>query len=146
MIKEFKIDNLDEVMKIWVETNISAHNFIPKEYWINNFELVKQMLPNSNIYMFQENDVIKGFVGIIEEGYIAGLFVKKEYQREGIGKKLIEYSKEKYNQLTLDVFVKNENAINFYYKNNFKVISKKINEETNECEYTMSFKKNECLN
>ena len=142
MIKEFKIDNLDEVMKIWIETNISAHNFIPKEYWINNFELVKQMLPNSNIYMFQENDVIKGFIGIIEEGYIAGLFVKKEYQREGIGKKLIGYSKGKYNQLTLDVFVKNENAINFYYKNNFKVISKKINEETNELEYTMSFKKN----
>ena len=30
MIKEFKINDLDEVMKIWIETNIEAHNFVPK--------------------------------------------------------------------------------------------------------------------
>ena len=99
MIKEFKIDYLDEVMKIWLETNIIAHYFIEKEYWINNFDLVKKMLPNAEIYIFQENNVIKGFIGIIEEEYIAGLFVKREYQREGIGHKLIEYSKSKYKEL-----------------------------------------------
>ena len=41
MIKEFKMDYLDEVMKIWLETNINTHDFIEKEYWINNFDLVK---------------------------------------------------------------------------------------------------------
>lgn len=141
MIKEFKIDQLDEVMKIWIETNIDAHNFIPKEYWINNFELVKQMLPTANNYVFEENNIIKGFIGIIEQSYIAGLFVKKEYQGEGIGQKLIEYSKSKYGHLTLDVFVKNEKALNFYYKNSFEVLDTKINEETKELEYTMIFNK-----
>lgn len=139
MIKEFKIDQLDEVMKIWIETNIDAHNFIPKEYWINNYELVKQILPTADNYVFQENNIIKGFIGIIEQSYIAGLFVKKEYQGEGIGYKLIEYSKSKYEHLTLDVFVKNEKALNFYYKNSFEVVDKKINEETKEFEYTMAF-------
>ena len=100
MIKEFKTEYLDELMEIWLETNINAHNFIEKEYWINNFDLVKKMLPNAEIYIFQENNVIKGFIGIIEEEYIAGLFVKREYQREGIGKALIEYIKPKYKQLT----------------------------------------------
>lgn len=141
MIKEFKIEQLDEVMKIWIETNIDAHNFIPKEYWINNFELVKQMLPTANNYVFEENNIIKGFIGIIEQSYIAGLFVKKEYQGEGIGQKLIECSKSKYGHLTLDVFVKNEKALNFYYKNSFEVLDTKINEETKELEYTMIFNK-----
>lgn len=139
MIKEFKMDYLDEIMKIWLETNINAHDFIKKEYWINNFDLVKNLLPDAKVYIFQENNIIKGFIGIIEDGYIAGLFVKEEYQREGIGKKLIEYIKLKYKQLKLDVYAKNENAINFYLKNNFKIVNEKNNEDTNELEYEMVF-------
>lgn len=47
MIKEFKMDYLDEVMKIWLETNINTHDFIEKEYWINNFDLIKFYLKNN---------------------------------------------------------------------------------------------------
>lgn len=141
MIKEFKIDYLDEVMKIWLETNIIAHYFIEKEYWINNFDLVKELLPDAKVYIFQEDNIIKGFIGIIEEGYIAGLFVKSEYQREGVGKKLIEYIKPKYSQLKLDVYSKNKNAIKFYCKNNFEIVNEKNNEDTNELEYEMIFSK-----
>lgn len=140
MIKKLNLSKLDEVMKIWLETNIEAHNFIPKEYWINNFDLVKQMLPSADIYVFEENNAIKGFIGVVDQGYIAGLFVKKEAQGEGIGHKLLDYCKSKYYELKLDVFVKNERALNFYYKNNFKLIDKKINEETKELEYTMAFR------
>lgn len=139
MINNFNLSKLDEVMNIWLETNIDAHKFIPKEYWVANYDLVKQMLPSADIYVFNENNVIKGFIGIVEENYIAGLFVKKEYQREGIGHKLLEYCKSKYLNLRLDVFKKNSNAVNFYYKHNFKVLDEHINEETKEIEYTMSF-------
>lgn len=139
MIKELNINQLDEVMKIWLYTNIETHNFIPKEYWISKFDFVKQMLPSANIYVFNENNIIKGFIGIIEQGYIAGLFVKKEYQGEGIGHKLIEYCKLKYQHIKLDVFEKNKNALDFYYKNEFKVLDKKIDEETKELEYNMFF-------
>ncbi|CUU49844.1 N-acetyltransferase [Clostridium beijerinckii] len=139
MIKDFKLDNLDKVMEIWIDTNIEAHDFIPKEYWKDNFELVKQMLPSADIYIFEENNIIKGFIGIVEQNYIAGLFVKKEYQREGVGKKLIEYCKSKYSNLTLHVFTKNMTAVNFYMKNNFKVIDEHINEDTKAVEYTMAF-------
>lgn len=141
MIKDFKLDNLDKVMEIWLDTNIEAHNFIPKEYWKDNFELVKQMLPSADIYIFEENNVIKGFIGIVEQNYIAGLFVKKEYQREGVGKKLIEYCKSKYAHLTLHVFTRNTSAVKFYMKNNFKVIYEHINEDTKAMEYTMAFEK-----
>jgi len=139
MIKNFNLSKLDSVMKIWIDTNIDAHNFIQKEYWINNYDLVKQMLPLADIYIFEENNVIKGFIGVIEGNYIAGLFVKKEYQGEGIGQKLIDYCKSKYLLLKLDVFIKNKNAVNFYYKNGFKVLDEHFSEETNEIEYTMFF-------
>jgi putative acetyltransferase len=139
MIKDFNLSKLDSVMKIWIDTNIDAHNFIQKEYWINNYDLVKQMLPLADIYIFEENNVIKGFIGVIEGNYIAGLFVKREYQREGVGQKLLDYCKSKYLHLKLDVFIKNKNAVNFYYKNGFKVLDEHFSEETNETEYTMLF-------
>ena len=142
MIKEFKIENLEEVMEIWLQNNINAHDFIEKEYWINNFDLVKKLLPDAKVYIFQEDNIIKGLIGVIEDGYIAGLFVKEKYQREGIGEKLIKYIKPKYNQLKLDVYSKNKNAIKFYLKNNFKIVNEKNNEDTNELEYEMIFSKN----
>ena len=142
MIKEFKIENLEEVMEIWLQTNINAHDFIEREYWINNFDLVKKLLPDAKVYIFQEDNIIKGFIGVIEDGYIAGLFVKEKYQREGIGEKLLKYIKPKYNQLKLDVYSKNKNAIKFYLKNNFKIVNEKNNEDTNELEYEMIFSKN----
>ena len=142
MIKEFKIENLEEVMEIWLQTNINAHDFIEREYWINNFDLVKKLLPDAKVYIFEEDNIIKGFIGVIEDGYIAGLFVKEKYQREGIGEKLIKYIKPKYNQLKLDVYSKNKNAIKFYLKNNFKIVNEKNNEDTKELEYEMIFSKN----
>lgn len=142
MIKEFKIENLEEVMEIWLQNNINAHDFIERDYWINNFDLVKKLLPDAKVYIFQEDNIIKGFIGVIEDGYIAGLFVKEKYQREGIGEKLIKYIKPKYNQLKLDVYSKNKNAIKFYLKNNFKIVNEKNNEDTNELEYEMIFSKN----
>ncbi|MGG7163393.1 N-acetyltransferase [Clostridium ihumii] len=141
MITKFKIEQLDELMKIWLETNIDAHSFIPKEYWIDKAPLVKKLLPSSDIYVFKECNTIKGFIGVIENGYIAGIFIKKEYQREGIGNKLIDYIKSKYENITLDVYNKNEKALNFYYKNNFKVLDSKFDEETKELEYTLFYKK-----
>ncbi|HCW53927.1 MAG TPA: N-acetyltransferase [Clostridium sp.] len=139
MIKKLTTSNLDTVMKIWLKTNIETHSFIPKEYWQNNFEMVKEVLPQADVYVFEEDEIIKGFIGIVDVRYIAGIFVKKEYQEQGIGHELLEFCKDKYKKLSLDVFVKNEKAINFYIKNDFKISTKKLNEGTNEEEYFMNY-------
>jgi len=43
--------------------------------------------------------------------------------------------------LKLSVYKKNTNAIKFYKKNNFIIISENIDENTNEIEYIMTWKK-----
>ena len=141
MIKKFDISKLDEVMAIWLETNIETHDFIPKEYWIKNFDMVKQILPEADIYVFEESNIIKGFIGVVGQNCIAGLFVKKEYQGEGVGQRLIEYCKLEYQHLKLDVLIKNKKAVNFYHNNDFIVIGESFHEETKEMEYKMSFGK-----
>jgi len=138
MIKQFDLSNIDTVMEIWLNTNISAHDFIPKEYWTDNYEAVKTMLPNSEILIYEE-DEIKGFVGIVNKTYIAGLFVSRRFQGCGIGTKLIEECKKRYSVLTLDVYAKNDNAIKFYSKHGFRIKDKKENSDTKELEYTMQW-------
>ena len=49
MIRKFKEEDINSIMEIWLNENIKAHNFIPEEYWKNNYEYVKEILPNSEM-------------------------------------------------------------------------------------------------
>ena len=84
MIREFKQTDIDNVMEIWITENIRAHDFIPKEYWEKNFEYVKKILPNAEIYVYVENEKIVGFIGL-NDNYIEGIFIDSKYQYKGIG-------------------------------------------------------------
>ena len=37
MIRTYRESDLPVVMEIWLDTNIKAHSFISKEYWISNY-------------------------------------------------------------------------------------------------------------
>ncbi len=141
MIQDFNISELEEVMKIWLDTNIKAHDFIPEQYWLNNFALVKNLLPQADILVYQDNSIIQGFIGITNKSYIAGLFVTDQFQSRGVGSALIEQCKQLYLFLEADVYVKNEIAVNFYNKHRFKIQKEKINDDTKEKEYSMVWKK-----
>lgn len=141
MIEKYKNKFLDDIMHIWLEENLRAHNFIDKNYFINNFDMVKSILPDYDIYVFREDDSIKGFIGIDERGYIEGIFVSDEYKGKKIGTALIEKAKENYDKLSLSVFKKNKKALNFYIKCGFEIEKESIDSDTNEVEYLMVYKK-----
>lgn len=138
MIREFEDNDTDNIMQIWKSENIKAHNFISKEYWENNYEYVKNILPNAEIYVFIVKEKIVGFVGI-DNNYIEGIFVDTNNQSNGIGTSLLNKVKENRNNLTLSVYKKNTKAINFYKENDFIITSESIDKNTNEIEYTMTW-------
>ena len=140
MIRKFEINDIDEVMQIWQNENIKAHQFIPKEYWKNNYNFVKEVLPNAEIYVYIIKEKIVGFIGV-NNNYIEGIFVDTNNQCNRIGTSLLNKVKESKNNLTLSVYKKNTNAINFYKKNHFIVKDESIDENTKEIEYTMIWNK-----
>lgn len=127
-------------MSIWLNSNIEAHDFVQREYWIANIEFVRQSLPNAEIYIYEDNDSIEGFLGVIDE-YIAGIFVNKRYRSLGIGKKLLDNVKIDKNQLSLSVYEKNKRAINFYRREGFSVEAQQFDKDTNESELLMTWNK-----
>ncbi len=140
MIRKFEENDIDLVIQIWKNENIKAHKFISKEYWENNYEYVKEILPTAEIYVYILEDKIAGFIGINNK-YIEGIFVDSSNHRKGIGKALLNKVKENRDSLMLNVYQKNTGAISFYKNNGFVIISENKDKDTNEIEYTMSWNK-----
>lgn len=140
MIRKLRKTDLDEVAYIWLHTNKKAHVFIAETYWDEHFEMVEGMLGDAEIYVFEEQGQIKGFVGLDGE-YIAGIFVREKEQSLGIGKQLLDFVKSLKGQLKLNVYQKNERAIKFYTREQFEIQDEQTDEATGEAEYLMLWKK-----
>lgn len=138
MIRKFEKNDIDGVMQIWLSGNLDAHSFISDEYWKSNYNLVQEQIQQADIFVYEDKGRIYGFIGIVE-GYIAGIFVDKDYRNHGIGKMLIEYVKQYYDVLTLNVYSKNERAVSFYHRQGFSTVSESIDCDTNEVEYKMKW-------
>ena len=146
MIRKFREEDTVKVMTIWTKGNFKAHDFIDKDYWLLNFNKVKdEYLKKSDTYVYIEKEEIKGFISILGDGYIGAIFVRIDSLRQGIGRKLINYVKEKYDKLTLNVYEKNMNAILFYVALGFVNTKIQVDEETGEKEYVMEWKEEKDL-
>ena len=93
MIRKLQNVDINKVVDIWLKTNLEAHDFIPGQYWTSNYEAVKKMLPQAEVYVYEDNKIIQGFVGVRDE-YIEGIFVSGKMQSHGIGKALLDYIKD----------------------------------------------------
>ena len=99
MIRVLQKADIDRVAEIWLDSNLKAHHFIPEQYWKSNFGLVKEMLSQAEVYVYENDRNIQGFTGLNGE-YIEGIFVSDEMQSHGIGKMLLDYVKSKKRKIT----------------------------------------------
>lgn len=138
MIREFENEDIEQVMQLWLNTNIQAHHFIPSDYWIGNYDMVKEMLPNANLYVYELESKIEAFIGV-QDAYIAGIFVSEKMQSKGIGKDLLEKVKSMNSQLSLTVYKANTKAVQFYEREQFVIKQEQIDENTGKIECVMEW-------
>ena len=141
MIRSLQKADINRVADIWLDTNLKAHSFISAQYWESNYELVKEMMSQAEVYVYENNNKIQGFIGL-KDDYIEGIFVADEMQSHGIGKKLLDYIKNKKAKLQLKVYQKNVRAILFYQRERFIIQSEQLDELTGEKEYVMKWESN----
>ena len=138
MIRKLQKADINRAADIWLKTNLKAHFFIPEQYWISNYEFVKELLPQAEVYVYEDDKMIQGFIGINDE-YIEGIFVSDEMQSRGIGKMLLDYIKDKKDRLQLKVYQKNVRVMSFYQREGFTIQSEEMDEFTREKEYVMNW-------
>lgn len=142
MLRKFTEQDLPAVLSLWRKSNRDAHGFIPAAYWEENFPAVQAALPRAEVYVYEQDGKILGFLGMQEE-YIAGIFVESSVRSRGIGRALLEYAKSRKPRLTLRVYEKNPRAAAFYLREGFSVAARETEEATGEAEYTMRWERAE---
>ena len=117
------ISDFDQIFEIENELEL------PK----TNLKLFTNLIINKNIIVLKNyttNHILafSQFQGDIEELEIIGLGVKKQYQNNGLGKKILNHIINKgYRKIFLEVSKINTVALEFYYSLGFKQISVRKN-------------------
>ncbi len=128
--RELQMEDLEETLKLVEKTFNEFEAPYYSEDGVNNFykfanyENLKKQLDN-NLKMMVATDYKKiiGIIAIKNNSHIAMLFVDKEYQKQGIGKKLIRVAKGEYNLNNEDLTVNSSPyAVEFYKKIGFEKI------------------------
>lgn len=140
IIRNFNDVDLKKILKIWYQGNLEAHDFIDASFWDRNLNYVKRNLPKSEVYVYEMDGQVVGFVGV-DNGYIEGLFVDREYRGMGIGTRLLNYIKEDNDYFTLHVFENNYGAVTFYENRGLLIKEESVHEDLGEVEYLMYYQK-----
>ncbi len=139
MIRRLQKKDVTRVAELWLDTNLKAHDFIPAQYWRSNYDLVKEMLLQAEVYVYEDGQKIQGFIGLDGDD-IEGIFVSDEMQSQGIGKTLIDFVKAQKTKLRLNVYQKNVRATHFYQKEGFEIQCEGLDEATGEKDYAMTWR------
>lgn len=136
MIRKFELKDTKRVMQLWLEVNMETHDFVPGDYWLSQYPSVQEQILQADIYVYEQDKEIQGFVGMVDD-YLAGIFVDHKFRSMGIGKDLLSCVKKTYPAFSLHVYQKNQRAVDFYLREGLSVVSKGMDEDTAETEYTM---------
>lgn len=136
MITAMQKEELSTVMRIWLKGNLEVHDFLPDGYWQGVYEDVQEQIQQAEVFVWKTDDKIQGFIGL-QDHYLAGLFVEKTQQKQGMGKALLQFAQQEKKMLILHVFAENERAMQFYQKQGFEIRSEQ--QQNGHLEYEMQW-------
>lgn len=131
MIRAWHNQDLSPLLTLWMESTSFAHPFIDVRYWQESEALVRDAyLPVAKTWVWEEQRELLGFISVMDEQFIGALFVRPAAIGRGIGKALMEHVKQRFCQLSLEVYQKNHRAVNFYAAQGFRIEESAWQEET----------------
>ena len=135
MIRKAEPKDISRIAEILVFTKRMKYRsiFHNDEYSFNELQVVKvadefndpELLDKVWVY---DDGIVKGMIHL-EGKEIAELYVDYFFWKEGIGSKLIEFAKEKFDVKSVWTLEKNGDAIRFYEAHGFKLNGKRQLEE-----------------
>lgn len=140
MIRAMTRADLPDVMRIWIEGNLDAHDFVSGDYWRGNYERVRAEIQKAEVWVCEEKGEVIGFIGLRGD-YVAGLFADRANRGRGVGKQLLTHAKSRHAQLSLHVFEQNARAVSFYLREGFSCAEIGTNSDAWQREYLMRWQK-----
>ena len=134
----------EQLVRIRRDAEQDALQFLPASYFDEKAETVRDEIRSGDVFVIGGEtdgaDNVLGFIGL-QDDCIAGFFIDRAVQSQGLGKRLLDFVKERYDRLTLDVFAKNDGAVRFYTREGFAIRESASDPATGELVYTMTWEK-----
>jgi putative acetyltransferase len=130
-IEKFNSKDYNEIIAVWESSVKTTHDFLKLE----DFDFYRKVMPDFlskvDLYVLRSENDILAFMGISNEN-LEMLFVSGKLRGKGYGKCLLETAITKYKIRRVDVNEQNRQAIGFYEKFGFKIISRSEKDSMNK--------------
>ena len=141
MIRKYKPSDTDSLIDVWYKSTSVAHPFMTKEFLKKEEKNIREIyLPNTETWVYEKDGQVVGYIAMIKNE-VGAVFILPEFQRQGIGKKLMDTVAELHEELEVEVFEKNKNGRRFYERYGFVFLKKHLHEETGEVLFRLRFKR-----
>jgi putative acetyltransferase len=123
LIEKADYTDYQQIMSVWESSVKATHDFLKPNDFKFYKNLIPSFLPEVDLYIIRSENSIFAFIGIREEN-IEMLFVASESRGKGYGKSLLLFAIDNFDISRVDVNEQNEQAIGFYEKFGFRVVSR----------------------
>ncbi|WP_300010200.1 GNAT family N-acetyltransferase [uncultured Roseobacter sp.] len=121
--------DLEKLSTIWLDASLSGHAFIGENRLRGQRKLVEtHYLPAAETWVACRSGEPVGFVSLMAN-FIGGLFVAPHQQGQGTGRALVAHAFEGRDQLLLEVYTDNAQALAFYKALGFAELSRRATDD-----------------
>ncbi|MFW1678177.1 N-acetyltransferase [Pontibacter sp. JAM-7] len=139
MVRDYRLNDIDEIVAIWLSASIKAHDFIESAFWKSNISMIRDVyIPASETLVYETEGEVVGFYSLYENS-LAAIFVAPGSQGKGLGSVLLADAKNRRERLQLTVYKENTPSITFYEKHGFTLCGEQIDEHTGHPELIMEY-------
>jgi len=132
IIRKYKDTDLEAVLSSWENTQKMAHPFLSDVFQAQERINIQELyIPNVETWVAEEDNIVVGFISLIGNE-IGGLFLQPTHHGKKLGKMMVDKAHELHGDLVVEVFEKNLIGRRFYNKYGFKLVEKKLHEQTGE--------------
>lgn len=132
MIRPYEEGDTAEIIEVWYQASLIAHPFLTDEFLEEErINLRERFLPHSQTWVYEKGGRVVGFISLMENE-VGGIFVHPLWQRQGVGKVLMDQAGSLHNSLELEVFADNHQGRAFYARYGFLPINQYRDETTAE--------------
>ncbi|GAA4216488.1 putative acetyltransferase [Sagittula marina] len=117
--------DLERLSTIWFDASLKAHPFIGETRLTEQRRLIEERyLPEAETSVACLDGDAVGFISLLD-CFIGGIFIAPGWQGHGIGRRLIADALARKDELTLEVYTENEQAVRFYRRLGFQEVSRR---------------------
>jgi len=124
------VSDTEKLSRIWLDASLDAHSFVGKQRLLEQQRLIEEeYLPSVETWVAVCTGEPVGFISLLGS-FVGGLFVAPGQQGQGIGRKLIGHALARKGELTLEVYLRNRQAVQFYEGLGFVEVSRRANDDS----------------